>query len=137
MANWAAALTLLFAIAPFLLSLVWWPADAHTDPVADALAAQRALGYQPCEPAVLPLYDQDATKLGAADNGVQSGECAVWLKPGLDSETLGWVAWHEACHLSTVQLIWEQPIEGLDDPAHRHPLFRACVQQGPDETGGY
>lgn len=126
------------ALAATILVAVISPASATApDPVLAALEAQRDLGWEPCEPEILPLYDQDQDKVGAADNGIQSGHCAIWIRAGLPADLLETVAWHEVCHLSTVHQIFSQPVAGMEDPAHKHPLFKACLAQGPAETGGY
>lgn len=103
------------------------------------LAAQRTLGYSPCEPTVSQLPAELEAERVAADAApdFMFQRCEIRFASNIPTEDLGWVAWHEACHLSTMRNIWADPHRPLVDPAHRHVLFLQCISYGPAETGGY
>lgn len=105
------------------------------------LAAQRAAGWEPCEPVVsqLPAEEQAAGKAAdAAIPGDPGVICEIRFAVNLTAADLEWVAWHEVCHLSTVPAIYADTASaGMDDAAHKHPLFKACIAQGPADRGGY
>lgn len=126
-----ASFTLLTASAVILTASAAWAPS----PVATAVAAQRALGMSPCTPRVLPLPSElEATGIvGDADNGIQSGTCKVRLASSLPDHDVVGVAWHEVCHLSTVEAIAQSAdkLDWGDDWAHNHPLFLQC------NAGGY
>lgn len=108
--------------------------------MAFELAELRANGWQPCEPVIsqLPAEALGAGLVADADNGEQSGTCAVRFAADIPADALHWVAWHEACHLATIADIHADPArEQFKDWAHEHPLFIACIDQGPAERGGY
>lgn len=109
--------------------------------IGDAVERQRALGYDVCEPIITPLpqYLADDGVLADADNGMQSNRCEIRVWQSLSAEAFEWVAWHEVCHLSTIQPIYDAPDRDAwgEDWAHAHPRFRQCLRFGPAETGGY
>lgn len=112
-------------------------------PIASAVTQQRKLGYAPCTPNVAPLPADVAAKgtVADADNGIHSGNCEIRMGDGytLPDEMLETVAWHEVCHLSTVQLIAQSGdwSEYGEDWAHAHPRFKQCLRFGPKDTMGY
>ena len=108
--------------------------------VANELAAQRDLGYEPCEPQVgqIPADHPDADGVYAWAGGTQPGEtCIVEFSVSMPGEALEWIPWHEVCHLSTLNKIYADPHRPVVDAAHTHPAFQWCIAQGPAETGGY
>ena len=108
--------------------------------VANELAAQRALGWQPCEPTVSQLpadVESEGVSADAAPDFMFQ-VCEIRFAASVSAADLDWISWHEACHLSTMRPIWDDPIhEQMGDPAHDHPLFLECISQGPAEHGGY
>lgn len=107
--------------------------------VTKELAAQRALGYQPCEPKLsqVPADRAEQGVLADAAPDIMFQECEIRFTSNIPAKDLDWIAWHEVCHLSTMNQIYADPHRDILDPAHRHPLFLACISQGPVETGGY
>lgn len=108
--------------------------------VANELAAQRALGYEPCEPKLgqIPADQNPDGAIYAWAGGTMPGEtCEVSFSTDMPVEAMEWVAWHEVCHLSTLNRIFADPHRPIVDAAHRHPEFLACISHGPVETGGY
>jgi hypothetical protein len=108
--------------------------------VATELAAQRALGYQPCEPIISQLPAELAAEgvLADAAPAVMFQTCEIRFAANVPAEDLDWVAWHEVAHLSTMVAIYADPASAtMDDPAHCHPLFLELIEQGPQEKGGY
>lgn len=108
--------------------------------VARELAAQRALGYQPCEPRVgqIPAEERAANPdVLAWAGGTNPGEECYVEFASVPAKDLSWIAWHEVCHLSTLNAIFADPHRPIVDAAHRHPLFLECLSHGPVETGGY
>lgn len=104
------------------------------------LAAQRALGWTPCEPVLsqIPFDLQEAGVLADAATTEMFGECKIRFAANVPADALDWVAWHEVAHLSTMDAIHADPAhEHMEDPYHCHPLFLAAIAQGPAETGGY
>lgn len=104
------------------------------------IEALRALGYEVCEPTVGQLPDA-AEQEGAVADAIPTpygDRCAVRFSDLLEAEDLNWVAWHESCHLATVNDIFADAASAdMEDPAHQHPLFSACLDHGPSERGGY
>lgn len=106
------------------------------------LAQQRALGWQPCEPVISQLPEDMAQEGVVAEAAATplytTCEVRFGVGHGITAADLHWVAWHEACHLSTLNEIYADPThESFEDAAHKHPLFLACLDQGPAERGGY
>lgn len=128
----AALIALCFGVcAP--ATAAWAPS-----PFATAVASQRLLGLSPCTPAIGPLPEDALEGLAAdADNGEQSGQCAIRVSATLEDKDLEWVAWHEVCHLSTLGAIMRDDERPTEDPAHTHPLFTRCLDHGPRYRGGY
>lgn len=106
--------------------------------VAGALQTQRELGWEPCQPNITQL-PADAPEDLAADAAtiIPNGTCEIRFSHRLAAVDIDWVAWHEVCHLSTFEQVMRDPHRDIMDPAHRHPLFLACLNAGPDERGGY
>lgn len=118
------------------------PATAAWAPqmVAAELAAQRALGYEVCEPHISELPEELVEQGVYADAGATPmyETCKIRFASNVPVEDLNWVAWHETCHLATLNEIFADPIsEAMQDPAHEHPLFLGCLDHGPTERGGY
>lgn len=130
------ALSVLTGLAVILpASSAWAPS-----PVSIAWDQQTKLGYTPCRPIVTPLPEEQMLLgvLADADNGIQSGTCEIRIARNLPDDAVEWVVWHEVCHLSTMQDIYE--LGGADqftDWAHQHPLFKQCLNFGPAFTNGY
>lgn len=103
-----------------------------------AVKAQTALGWAPCTPrfAPLPTDLRDKGVVADAADAITFGYCEVrWMTPTaehpLPPADVPYVAWHEACHLSTLAATLRSP-GAYEDPAHEHPIFQACIAQGPD-----
>lgn len=105
------------------------------------IKALRAVGYEVCEPVIGQLPDDVEQKGVVADASVPGDPgviCEIRFSDLLETEDLNWVAHHEACHLATVNDIYADPASAdMEDPAHEHPLFSACLDHGPADRGGY
>lgn len=104
------------------------------------LAAQRAAGFSPCQPHIsqLPLQDQEQGWLADAIPTPYGNACEIRFAVNVPAEDLHWVAWHEVCHLSTMNQIFADPVRAArDDAAHTDPEFLRCLDLGPADRGGY
>lgn len=124
---------LIVAAAVFSAKAAWAPPM-----VAQELAAQRAMGWKPCEPVISQLPSGPDLLADAATPGDPGVFCEIRFSVDIKAEQLDWVAWHEVCHLSTGIDIHADPAHlQYEDPAHQHPLFTSCIDQGPTERGQY
>lgn len=101
----------------------------------------RALGYKVCTPEIVPFNPEDLPE-GSIAGAIPDGygyNCQAEFSSALSIEDLNWVAWHEACHLATMNAIYDDPDHDLlgSDWVHAHPLFKQCLKYGPVENGGY
>lgn len=130
-------LGLLIGLTSSLISegAAWAPS-----PISTAVEAQRAIGYDPCTPRVGPLPLEIVAEGVAADAAPTFGaqECEIRMAYNMAHSDLDWVAWHEVCHLSTLNLIHDAGEAHEDtDWAHENYRFQDCIRQGPVEQGGY
>lgn len=129
-------------LAPLALLIIPIAASTATSSslLGDALAKQRAMGYNPCTPYIgfLPQSEQNQGVLADSDNGNESGVCFIRFGVFEDS-LLTDVAWHEVCHLSTVQMIADSDQKDQYGPdwAHNAPYFKQCIRMGPPDPLGY
>lgn len=126
-------------VAGFVAAGLAVATPAYAPPMVDfELSAQRALGYEPCEPNVAQLPASVGLFADAMTPGDPGTYCEIRFAVHVPAEALAWVAWHEVCHLSTMQPIHRDPAHTqLEDPAHEHPMFLECLDHGPAKRGGY
>lgn len=117
------------------VSAAWAPTMVDIE-----MAHLRSLGYEICDPIILQLPDkkEDEGALASAIPTPYAEHCILWFSDLIETSDLNWVAHHEVCHLATVNDIFADGVsDKMEDPAHQHPLFSACLDHGPIDRGGY